>query len=143
MSNTPVEAIETSFPVRILEYSFVQDSCSAGEYKGGPGTVRRYEFLQPTNIQTIDERFEYGPYGLEGGTDGTPGKAILESDGAKENLSPKDEYCADAGDTLSIYTSGGDGYGIPTDRPLDRVARDLKNGIISEETASTIYGVDN
>lgn len=142
VSNTPVEAVETSFPIRISEYRFVQDSCGHGEYRGGPGTVRRYEFLQRTNLQTINERFEYGPHGLEGGTDGATGKAVLESTDQQQSLSPKDECVVEAGDTLSIYTSGGGGYGKPTDRSRERVLQDLENGIISEQTAREVYDVD-
>jgi len=139
VSNTPVEAIETSFPIRIDEYGFVQDSCGHGQFRGGPGTVRRYEFLESTNLQSINERFDAGPNGRNGGHNGVPGRAILESDGTTHALSSKDERVVKAGDTLAIYTSGGGGYGDPSDRPANLVTDDLENGLISAETAKTVY----
>ena len=143
VSNTPVEAIESEYPIRIHSYEFVTDTGGAGEHRGGPGTVREYEFLQQTTAQGLNDRFTTGPWGLEGGDDGTGGRAVFTpTDGDERSLHSKDGLTATAGDRLRLYTAGGGGYGVPADRSLDAVARDVENGLVSADRAAERYGFE-
>lgn len=143
VSNTPVEAIESEYPIRIHGYEFASDTGGAGEHRGGPGTVREYEFLQRTTAQGLNDRFTTGPYGLEGGDDGTGGRAVFSpADGEERSLHSKDEIEATAGDRLTLYTAGGGGYGDPTDRRHEDVAADVRDGLVSVERAIERYGFE-
>ena len=143
VSNTPVEAIESEFPVRIHAYELVPDTGGAGEYRGGSGTIRKYEFLQPTAIQALMDRFETPPYGLAGGEDGTGGRAVFTpADGEPRSLHSKAGFTADAGDVLELYTAGGGGYGSPMDRAVSAIRRDVENGLVTPDRATEQYGDD-
>lgn len=142
VSNTPVEAVEAEYPIRIHAYEFVEDTGGAGEHRGGPGTVREYEFLQRTSAQGLNDRFTTPPYGLEGGDVGTGGRAVFTpSDGEERSLHSKEAVTATAGDRLRLYTAGGGGYGDPDDRDPDAIAADIADGIVSAERAASRYDV--
>lgn len=143
VSNTPVEAVESEYPLRIRAYEFVPDTGGAGEHRGGPGTVREYEFRQDTAVQGLNDRFDTPPWGLEGGESGAGGRAIYDpADGDPRRLHSKDGLDASAGDRLRLYTAGGGGYGDPEDRDPAAVRRDVRNGLVSAERARTVYRVD-
>lgn len=143
VSNTPIEAIESEFPVRIHAYEFVTDTGGAGTHRGGPGTIREYEFLQQTAVQGLNDRFTTPPYGLEGGDDGTGGKAVfMPSDGDERSLHSKDGLTATIGDRLRLYTAGGGGYGDPGGRDRTAIETDIRNGIVSAERAAEQYDLE-
>lgn len=77
--NTPVEALEYTLPVRVVEYSLREGSGGAGEHRGGDGIRRVYEFLAPATATINSERRIYAPYGLEGGESGQVGRNRLIS----------------------------------------------------------------
>jgi N-methylhydantoinase B len=140
VSNTPVEAIESEYPIRIHAYKFVGDTDGAGEHRGGPGTVREYEFLQRTTAQGLNDRFTTAPYGLEGGDDGTGGRAVFApTDGDERSLHSKDGVTATAGDRLRLYTAGGGGYGDPADRDRAAIEADIRDGLVSTGRAAERY----
>ena len=143
VKNTPVEAIENDFPVRVRTYGLVSDTGGSGTYQGGNGTVREYEFLQETTVQCVNERFKFGAHGVHGGADGSPGSGILnpDSDNPRE-IASKEQFIADSGDVFRIYTPGGGGYGDPEERKAERVRDDIKEGLISKEQARSEYGVE-
>lgn len=105
--NTPIEVLETRFPLRIREYSLRQNSGGAGQYPGGNGLVREYEFLQPAEVTLLTERRVYAPKGDQGGADGALGRNLLNGN----LLAPKVQLSVNTGDRLRIETPGGGGYG--------------------------------
>ena len=107
--NTPIEALETEFPIRVRELSLRRASGGAGRRRGGDGIVREVEALQPMRYTLITERRRHAPRGREGGEDGKPGSNVLNGD----SLPSKGEGTLREGDRLRIETPGGGGYGRP------------------------------
>jgi N-methylhydantoinase B len=105
--NTPVEALESEFPLRVRELSLRRDSGGAGEHNGGDGIVRELEALAPMRFSLIGERRRHPPRGRNGGDNGAPGRNL--HNGAL--LAGKSEGDLAPGDTLRIETPGGGGLG--------------------------------
>jgi N-methylhydantoinase B len=105
--NTPVEALETEFPLRVRELSLRRGSGGEGRHRGGDGIVREIEALQPMRFTLIGERRRQAPRGREGGENGEAGRNLLNG----EPLPSKAEGGLDPGDTLRIETPGGGGHG--------------------------------
>ncbi len=103
--NTPVEALETEFPLRVRELSVRRDSGGEGRYRGGDGIAREIEALAPMRFTLIAERRRHAPRGRDGGADGAPGRDLLNG----EALPGKAEGELRPGDTLRIETPGGGG----------------------------------
>jgi N-methylhydantoinase B len=105
--NTPVEALESEFPIRVRELGVRRGSGGTGHHRGGDGVVREIEALQPMGFTLITERRRHAPRGRNGGADGAPGRNLL-------NGEPLPSKCAGelaTGDRLRIETPGGGGYG--------------------------------
>jgi N-methylhydantoinase B len=107
--NTPVEALELEFPVRVAEYAIRRDSGGPGAHRGGDGIVRELEALEPMTYSLLTERRRHAPRGADGGGDGARGLNLL--DGAP--LEPKATGELQAGQRLRIETPGGGGKGSP------------------------------
>ena len=105
--NTPVEALETEFPLRVRELSVRRGSGGAGLHPGGDGVIRELEALAPMRYTLISERRRHRPRGRDGGSDGEPGRNLLNG----EPLPSKCEGELAPGDRLRIETPGGGGYG--------------------------------
>jgi N-methylhydantoinase B len=105
--NTPVEALELEFPLRLVEYSLRRESGGAGRYRGGDGVVREVQALAPMSFSLLTERRRHAPPGAEGGEPGARGRNLL--DGAE--LPPKAGGTLAAGQRLRIETPGGGGHG--------------------------------
>jgi N-methylhydantoinase B len=105
--NTPVEALETEFPLRVRELALRRGSGGAGEHRGGDGLVREIEALAPMRFTLIGERRRHAPHGRDGGADGAPGGDTLNG----EPLPSKAEGSLKPGDRLRIETPGGGGCG--------------------------------
>ncbi|MBU1189006.1 MAG: hydantoinase B/oxoprolinase family protein [Gammaproteobacteria bacterium] len=105
--NTPVEVLESEYPLRLRCYQLRRGSGGAGHWPGGDGIVREYEFLQPATVSVISERRRHAPWGLAGGGDAQPGENLLNG----KSLPAKCELQLQPGDRLSIATPGGGGYG--------------------------------
>jgi N-methylhydantoinase B len=103
--NTPVEALEAEFPLRVRELSLRRGSGGAGPYPGGEGLVREIEALAPMRFTLLSERRRHPPRGRGGGGDGQPGRNSL--DGAP--LPSKAEGFLKPGNRLRIETPGGGG----------------------------------
>ena len=110
--NTPVEALEYSFPLRVEAYSLRQGSGGAGQACGGEGLHRRIRFLCPAQATITSERRQRPPYGLQGGAPGKQGKNMLIRGGKETNLSAKVQLDLEPNDILQIETPGGGGWGI-------------------------------
>lgn len=109
--NTPVEGLEYSLPLRVRTYRLRDGSGGAGEYRGGDGVVREYEFLTPATVTINSERRLRAPYGLKGGEPGAVGVNRLVSGGQTVVVGGKWTGRVFPGDRLSIETPGGGGWG--------------------------------
>jgi len=112
--NTPLEAMENYFPLRIRQYGLRRNSGGNGKFKGGDGIVREYEFFVPTQVSIMSERRKFPPYGLKGGNSGKPGRNILISGSRIKLLRSKVNFKIKPGEILRIETPGGGGYGRKT-----------------------------
>ena len=110
--NTPIETIESTFPMRVTEYSIRRDTGGAGAHPGGDGLRRSYEFLVPARLTLMTERRRLRPWGLRGGSDAQPGaNHVTHVDGTTAALPSKANLTVEAGDVLSVDTAGGGGWG--------------------------------
>jgi N-methylhydantoinase B/oxoprolinase/acetone carboxylase alpha subunit len=114
--NTPIEAFEHQFPLRIAGYRVRRGSGGAGAHRGGDGIVREFEFLVPAEVTLLSDRRERGPWGLAGGGSGKPGRNTLLRSGRSQKLPAKTRFEARPGDVLRIETPGGGGWGRPKKR---------------------------
>ncbi len=127
--NTPVEALESAYPLRVKRYELVQGSGGKGRFRGGLGIRRDTEVLaQGFTLSLMGERQRRRPWGLQGGTRGSPGVyRILRAD-VVTKLPSKTTVTTDAGDVLSLITPGGGGYGPPRKRLVQRLRNDAADG---------------
>jgi N-methylhydantoinase B len=110
--NTPIEAFEHDYPIRVVRYSLRRGSGGMGRHRGGDGVVREIQFLTRAQVTVLSDRRKIAPYGLQGGQPGTPGRnRILRHEGGSETLSSKCTAWLEPGDVLSIETPGGGGWG--------------------------------
>ncbi len=107
--NTPIEALEAEYPVRVRELALRRGSGGAGRHRGGDGIVREIEALEPMRFTLITERRRHPPRGREGGADGERGRNLLNG----EPLPSKCAGTLEPGERLRIETPGGGGYGAP------------------------------
>ncbi|MCC6207867.1 MAG: hydantoinase B/oxoprolinase family protein, partial [Gammaproteobacteria bacterium] len=105
--NTPIESLELHYPLRIRRYELRTGSRGAGRRPGGDGLVREYELLAPATVTLITERRTHAPWGLAGGSAGTPG----ENRHNGQVLPAKVCFEALAGDRVCIESAGGGGWG--------------------------------
>jgi N-methylhydantoinase B/oxoprolinase/acetone carboxylase alpha subunit len=105
--NTPIEAFEHLYPLRVRRYRIRENSGGRGLHRGGDGIERELEFLTSADVTILSDRRERGPYGLHGGMAGAPGRNLL----GKATLKAKTAFAAKPGDRLRIETPGGGGWG--------------------------------
>lgn len=109
--NTPVEAFEHLYPVRIRSYSIRRGSGGKGRNKGGDGIVREYEFLTEADLTLLTDRRISRPYGLNGGAEAKPGNNVLIRGKSRIQLPGKTRTSLLSRDILRIETPGGGGFG--------------------------------
>ncbi len=109
--NTPAEALEYAYPLRVREYRIRKGSGGKGKHRGGDGVVREIETLVPARMSLLSDRRKRGPYGLLGGDDGKPGSAAIIRGGRTQRIGSKGSWELEAGDRVRIETPGGGGYG--------------------------------
>ena len=141
--NTPVEAVETRFPVRIERYEFIPDSSGAGEFRGSLALRRDIRLLSDdVSFARYADRHKIPPRGLFEGHSGAPGGIVLNPDTEHERQLPsKGLDTLTAGDLVSLRLPGAGGYGAPAARTLDAIDRDLRDEKISADKAVADYGV--
>ena len=138
--NTPIEAIERSLPLRITRYEFRQDSPGAGAHRGGAGLIRSFEALRDgTTFTVLSERGRRRPWGLDGGRDGSATSVLLFSKGRKTEVPVKSTLTLAEADVVEVMTAGGGGWGEPKARQRQAVAKDVANGVLTEERAGVDY----
>jgi N-methylhydantoinase B len=109
--NTPIEALESAYPLRVRKYSLRRGSGGAGKFRGGDGIVREIEFLSEVRGSILSDRRRLQPYGLSGGRPGKAGKNRLTISGRGTELPSKSSFEAPVGSVLRIETPGGGGWG--------------------------------
>jgi N-methylhydantoinase B len=132
--NTPAEAIEYAYPLRVTRYELRRGSGGAGRHRGGDGLVREIELLADAQVTILSERRRHAPYGLAGGEPGAVGEnwhlpsaqTVQVADEPKVRttskiaLPGKTTFAARAGDRIAIVTPGGGGHGARNDQRGDR-----------------------
>jgi N-methylhydantoinase B/oxoprolinase/acetone carboxylase alpha subunit len=109
--NTPIEALEFAYPLRVVEYSLRQNSGGTGRHRGGEGLVRSLQFLVPATATITSERRLKRPYGLQGGGEGENGRNQLIRGETTSDLPGKTSLSLQPGDILRLETPGGGGWG--------------------------------
>ena len=108
--NTPIEAIETNYPMQVVAYGIRRGTGGVGKYRGGAGVIRALRLLTDAEATILSERRSRGPYGLAGGQAGQPGYNALISAGEEHPLAGKVSISVREGDVIRIETPGGGGF---------------------------------
>ena len=109
--NTPVEALEYAYPLQVVRYEIRRGSGGHGKFWGGDGIRRDIKLLVDAQVSLISERRQLSPYGLSGGQPGALGENVLIKGDNENQLPGKGTFDMKSGETLSIRTPGGGGYG--------------------------------
>ncbi|MEX1257623.1 MAG: hydantoinase B/oxoprolinase family protein [Gemmatimonadota bacterium] len=110
--NTPIEALEHTYPVRVLRYAIRRGSGGKGLHRGGDGLRRDVQLLAPAEVTLLSERRRQGPRGARGGEDGAVGENVLIRGTRATALADKVTFRCEAGDVVSIRSPGGGGWGV-------------------------------
>jgi len=153
--NTPVEIFETRFPLRVLEYSLVDDSGGPGAHRGGLGTQRVFEVEEDTEV-TVSAMLDrtksgFGAWGLASGKSGELAAILVKRKGESEFRTFSEVFGTasgskftnirlQSGDQVVLRSPGGGGYGDPTERSDELIREDIAQGFVSEERARSAYG---
>jgi N-methylhydantoinase B len=144
--NTPVEVLESAFPVRIECYAINPDSGGAGRYRGGCGVTRVWRLLESANATgaLCMERMTSPPFGLRGGKAGAAAAVKLTTaDGSSRRLPGKGAFAAPAGSLIEMVTPGSGGFGPVAERDPKAIGRDLLDGYVSAASAERDYGISD
>lgn len=110
--NTPVEVLEAYYPLRVHRYGVRRGSGGSGLHRGGDGIVREVEVLAESEVTLLAERRSRGPWGLEGGRDGSPGcDEVIDVRGRRRRIEAKSSLTLAAGERIVVATPGGGGWG--------------------------------
>src|SRR6201991_851265 len=109
--NTPAEALEYAYPLRVREYRIRKGSGGRGQHNGGDGIVREIETVVRAHMSLLSDRRNHAPYGLQGGEAGATGANEIIRDGITQELAAKGSHELEAGDRVRIETPGGGGWG--------------------------------
>jgi N-methylhydantoinase B len=127
-ANTPIEALEQEYPLRVERYGLRPDSGGTGEFRGGTGIERELTVLVPVTVSLLTERRQIGPPGREGGRAGAPGSNLIDGEVVGAKLSRE----LPAGSTITVRTPGGGGFGDPAERDERALDRDRDTGLVTE-----------
>jgi len=142
LAMTPIEVIESMFPVRIRRFELAADSGGPGRWRGGLSYRREYEALAPATVMRRAERAKFPAAGVEGGWPGRLAKVeIVESDGASREVPVAGRYELEPGQSIRIQGAGAGGFGPPGEREPEAVRRDVASAVVSAEGARRDYGV--
>lgn len=134
-ANTPIEAVEQAYPVRLRAYALREGSGGRGRHRGGLGIVREIETLTDDLRVTVKgDRVRRGPWGLDGGGAGAPLRFEIDpgTDRAWEFTRGDNGTPLPAGSVLRVETAGGGGHGDPADKAADAAARDEREGVTGD-----------
>jgi 5-oxoprolinase (ATP-hydrolysing) len=121
MTNTRItdpEIMEHRYPVRLERFEIRKYSGGKGRFSGGNGVIRKLTFLEPMNLSVLAQRRKTGPFGLNGGENGKPGKQkLVRKNGDEIQLDSIQNIDVQAGDKFVIETPGGGGFGPKKELP--------------------------
>ncbi len=142
--NAPVEVIERTYPLEVVQYGVVPDTEGPGRFRGGCGMVRELRCLAERTTLTLGaDRRKFTPWGLAGGQNAQGSRAHVTSpDGTVRELPTKANTVLARGDRLRLQTPGGGGWGDPRQRSRDALQADREDGLISAARMKAIYGYD-
>ena len=131
--NTPIEALERDFPLRVVRYEFAEGSAGAGRYRGGAGLIRSFQLTRGTaTLSLLAERHRAAPRGAQGGGDAATGAHALVRDGVRTALPAKTTLRLQEGDIVEVRTAGGGGYGPSEKRQPEASERDRRDGMLRQ-----------
>ncbi len=110
--NTPIEALEHAYPLRVIRYAVRRGSGGRGLHAGGDGVVREIELLADATVSLLTERRQRAPQGAAGGGAGRPGENVVDEGSGARSLPAKGTFEFRAGTRLGIHTPGGGGWGV-------------------------------
>jgi N-methylhydantoinase B len=144
VENIPVESQEARNPIVVERYELIPDSGGAGRYRGGLGVRKDVRMLaDDVVLSNLTDRHVFAPYGLAGGAEGTLGKTVLNpGTPAERRLHSKELVQLRRGDVISFQCSGSGGVGPPAERPHEKVREDVREGLVTRESAREVYGVE-
>lgn len=140
--NTPIEVIEQTYPISILQYSLADNSCGSGKYRGGMGLIREIQIdCEEATVSLRMERSRIKPWGLFGGNDGENSSCYFTEakTGKIKKLPPKFTITAKKGDIIRIQSAGGGGYQSAQERDREKINSDILNGNIDYQSAEENY----
>ncbi|MCB1492394.1 MAG: hydantoinase B/oxoprolinase family protein [Rhodobiaceae bacterium] len=144
LRSAPVEAVETEAPIVLRRYELMPDSCGAGRFRSGAAIVIDIESRDPNLILTVRglDRFRFAPWGVRGGAPGRVGQTLLNPGrNTEEFLGQIKVQEVMVGDVVRLVTPAGGGFGDPFNRDPERVASDVRGGLLSVGNAASQYGV--
>jgi N-methylhydantoinase B len=137
---TPVEIIETEYPVMVRRYDIWRDSAGAGRHRGGVGNVREYQLLVDVILTARTSNHRQGAWGLNGGEPPALSRAVINPDTPQaEEMDCMETRMVAAGTVVRLAQAGGAGYGEPRERPQELVQQDIDDGYVSPEAAALTY----
>jgi N-methylhydantoinase B len=141
--NLPVEFTETRFPLRVERLALATDSGGAGRRRGGLGYLKEFRTLSDSYFLSVADRSILACWGLQGGRAGQPFRVTVDPGGPRERVLPGlvDDEPIPAGTLVRIETTGGGGWGDPSEREPSRVVLDVVQGKVSARAAREEYGV--
>jgi len=131
-SNTPIEALETAYPLRVERYELRPDTGGLGRYRGGLGIRRDIRVVgHRAKLSLLGDRRITQPYGVFGGQPGARGENVLIVEGREIPLKGKCVLTLEPGSIVSVRTPGGGGYGEPKERAKQLIEQDRLTGKMS------------
>lgn len=140
--NSPVEQLESKYPILIERHALRVDSGGAGRQRGGLGAEVVVRARAPVTVDVQAERMHCPPWGLGGGLSGLGNAVTVRVDGselATTNAKVRNHRLK-PGDALVLRTGGGGGFGAPGRRDPERLAEDVRHGYVSAQAAADLYG---
>ena len=140
--NNPIEDIESHYPLRVTRYELRENAAGPGKWRGGLGSIREIQFLEPGRFGVEGDGHCFAPWGVFGGEAGTTGGLALIN-GTQERQLPSKiaDRRSQPGDILRTVSPCGGGYGDPLERDPQRVLDDVADGYVTLESARQHYGV--
>ena len=140
--NSAIEETEHQYPIRILRYELLTDSDGAGQYRGGLGVRRDWQFYDhDATVTVFADMCKARPWGLAGGLPGAASRYVVNPDGCAAEQPSKTTLHLSANDVISYRTPGGGGFGDPRSRDPQAVLADVWNGKVSKQRARNVYAV--
>ena len=142
LAMTPIEVLESMFPMRVRRFELATDAGGPGRWRGGLSYRREYEALAPGTVMRRAERAKFPASGVEGGWPGRLAKVeLVDADGTARQVPVAGRYELELGQSIRIQGAGAGGFGPPEERDPEAVRHDVEAGLVSVEGARSDYGV--